>query len=228
MRLKYLTTCLLYLSMVVHCFPQQSARPDKLFCISIWDVNYKSNERVSIHNVFVNNLNDFHIDYSNEDSIVYSIYKNSIPAAGDFKKPFYLDSVMRKNIIGDLSDSSFEIRRNELFFLNWYKINQIECQNSTPLYVYPSNSRKLIVDIYLIKAEFFEIPISCLRIYRFVKKYLPDKMQSSNTFILDSFEYVEPIEMLDSDIDTVEKCVRFQYRPRVRYEWSDTPLEKTK
>ncbi len=219
---------MLYISIIVHCFPQQTTAPDKLFYIRISDVNYESKTRVNIYRVFTKSLDDYYIDYSNEDSIVYNIYQNSIPAAGNILYPIYLDSVMRKNTIGDLSDSSFGFQRGELFFLNWYLIKQKEYQGCTPLYIRLSNQRKITIYIYLIKAEFFEIPISCLQIDRSIMKYLSDKIQSLNTFIFDSFEYVEPIELLESDIDTVEKCVRFQYRPRVRYEWSDTPLEKTK
>ena len=225
MRFKHLITCLLYLSLAVPCFSQQETIPNELFYIKIWDFTSRCN--VNTYNVFTKSLDDYYIDYSDEDAIVYNIFQNSIPAPGNVQEAIYLDPVIRKKAIGNLLDSSFGDKRSRCYNLNWLKIRHYVFQSGTSMYVYPSDHRKLIISVYLIKAEFHEIPISCLQIFSSIKQYIPDNMQSSNTYIFDRFEYVELIKMQDYDVDTVEKCIRFQYRPSVRFEWSDDPLKSS-
>lgn len=205
-----------------YCFPQQTIQQDSMFCLTLTDVNLKSKQRYTFHYLYVSKLSDFYIDYSNEDSLFYNIYRKAVPAANNFKYMFVMNPFIQE-CINDSSLLDYDYQKSIKYFRNMKLILDDEMEDGKSLHINISDSRRLVIShLFFVKSVFHTIPLRCIRAYKNIKKYYPEDKLPSHTYIFNKFYYVESIELLPSDIDTVAKHVRFSYRPRIRFEWNDS------
>lgn len=212
----------LLMALTYDCFPQRATQQDSMFCLTLIDVNLKSKQRYTFHYLYVSDLSNFYIDYSNEDSLFYNIYRKAVPAAHDLKYMFVMNPLIQE-CINDSSLLDYDYQKSIKYYRNMKLILDDEMEDGKSLHINISDSRRLVIShLFFVKSVFHTIPLRCIRAYKNIKKYYPEDKLPSHTYIFNKFYYVEPIELLPSDIDTVAKHVRFSYRPRIRFEWNDS------